>query len=349
MSVPDLEALLKPISDDSPCGADLEYAPEFLGLQELARGKPAQEIGDTVRAAQDPPWPKVREAAAALLNNTKDLRVAGVLHHALMRTSGVPGFSFGMALVSGLLERYWEHLHPMLDAEDDNDPTFRVNALVTAMAGEDALASLRTLPLVQSRQFGPHSLRSVRIASGVLNVAPVAGESIDPAQELSKLEAAVADVGVDALRTAAEHIRSAMAALNAIQKVMLDRADGIPAEIGELHSELKEIQAFYASQLTRLGAGDGAAAVDAQGNEPDPAGQSGAAAVNGEIRTRADVVRSIDRICEYYRLVEPSSPIPLLLKRAQRLVEKDFMTILRDLTPAGVSEAEVFTGRESSD
>ena len=44
MSELDVEALLKPLSEDSPCGGDLEYAPEFLALME-SRGVEATVIG----------------------------------------------------------------------------------------------------------------------------------------------------------------------------------------------------------------------------------------------------------------------------------------------------------------
>jgi type VI secretion system protein ImpA len=65
---------------------------------------------------------------------------------------------------------------------------------------------------------------------------------------------------------------------------------------------------------------------------------------SGSIRNRTDVIATLDRICEYYARAEPSSPIPLLLQRAKRLVNMDFMGIVRDLTPSGVSEAEIIGG-----
>jgi type VI secretion system protein ImpA len=69
----------------------------------------------------------------------------------------------------------------------------------------------------------------------------------------------------------------------------------------------------------------------------------------GEIRSRDDAVRAIDHISEYFRKNEPSSPVPLLLQRAKRLVAKDFMEILRDLTPDGVSQAEAIGGVRNED
>jgi type VI secretion system protein ImpA len=69
----------------------------------------------------------------------------------------------------------------------------------------------------------------------------------------------------------------------------------------------------------------------------------------GSIGSRADVVRVLDSLCSYYAQNEPSSPIPLLLRRAQRLVPMTFLDILRDLAPGGVGEAEKIRGPEESD
>jgi type VI secretion system protein ImpA len=109
------------------------------------------------------------------------------------------------------------------------------------------------------------------------------------------------------------------------------------------------MQTFIAGQLARLGAGGTADGPTAQDGAVQSAASNAAAGISGEVRSRADVSRALDRICDYYRRTEPASPIPLLLERARRLIDKDFMAILRDLTPGGLSEAEVFAGREQQD
>jgi type VI secretion system protein ImpA len=52
----------------------------------------------------------------------------------------------------------------------------------------------------------------------------------------------------------------------------------------------------------------------------------------------------IDKICQFYERAEPSSPVPLLLKRARRLVPMNFMEIMQDLAPDGVPQAESIGG-----
>ena len=346
MAVLEIESLLKPIADDAPCGRDMEYEEPFLALQELARGKPEQSIGDKVRPAQDPPWPKVREAAQELFGSTKDLRVAGTLYLSLLKTAGIPGLDSGLGVMRALLERYWDNVFPMLDADDNNDPTFRVNSLVAALVSDDALATLRLAPLVESRQFGKHSLRSYRIATGTLNVE--LPEGTDLAQELGKIEGAFGDVATEALSATAAAVNAASEHLNGIQHVLLDKADGIPDDLKSLSTDLREMKSLLDAQLAKRGvgeaqAGNGDSAETAEGASP------GSQPISGTIRNRSDVVTTIDKICDYYARLEPSSPVPLLLQRAKRLVNKDFMDILRDLAPNGVAEAEVIGGLEKRD
>ncbi|NOQ69154.1 MAG: type VI secretion system protein TssA, partial [Gammaproteobacteria bacterium] len=91
------------------------------------------------------------------------------------------------------------------------------------------------------------------------------------------------------------------------------------------------------------GVGEAEASSEAINNEV-PASQMSAQPVAGTINSQEDVIRVLDMACEYFKRHEPSSPVPLLLQRAKRLVAKDFMEILRDLTPAGVTQAEEISG-----
>jgi type VI secretion system protein ImpA len=344
MSVLDIEALLQPVSAQLPCGDNLEYQPPFMELQELARGKPEQVIGDKVKPAQEPVWTNVRDAAVRLFASTKDLRIAGILYLAVVKIEGIAGVAAGLALLRGLLERYWEHVYPQLDPDDDLDPIFRLNSLMATLANEDALSALRQAPLVVSRQFGRVTLRNHRIASGVLKVAQE-GESPDPTQELARIEAIFADVSIDVLSTAAAVLNEASAHLNAIQQVLLKVADGIPEDIRPLLADVKEIQALLTTHLTKRGVSAEPEITAAEA----PGTPASADVGRGVIRNSTDVLAALQRICDYYAKSEPSSPVPLLLQRAARLVNKDFMQILRDLAPAGVSEAELIGGLERRD
>jgi type VI secretion system protein ImpA len=85
-------------------------------------------------------------------------------------------------------------------------------------------------------------------------------------------------------------------------------------------------------------------------NEPDGGSSSETGqALHGDIRNSQDVIIAIEKICDYYKKNEPSSPVPILLERAQRLVNMDFMSIVRDLASEGVSQVETFIGEQEED
>jgi type VI secretion system protein ImpA len=65
---------------------------------------------------------------------------------------------------------------------------------------------------------------------------------------------------------------------------------------------------------------------------------------SGAIESRDDVARALDLVLDYYKTNEPSSPVPLLIQRAKRLVSMSFMDALRDLAPAGMKELQAIAG-----
>ena len=146
-----VEDLLASLGDDAPCGADLEYDADFLALNEASRGKPEQQFGDTVIAAQEPDWRVVNEQAASLARRTRDVRVAVLLARAGARLQGVAAYASALSLIAGLLERYWDRVYPMLDTDDNNDPTMRLNALAPLVDADGGLADLRAAVVGASR------------------------------------------------------------------------------------------------------------------------------------------------------------------------------------------------------
>jgi type VI secretion system protein ImpA len=71
-----------------------------------------------------------------------------------------------------------------------------------------------------------------------------------------------------------------------------------------------------------------------------PRGGGGVGGISGP----GDVINALDRIMDYYARQEPSSPIPILLARAKRLVNADFMTIVKDMAPSGVDNVSLIGG-----
>jgi type VI secretion system protein ImpA len=334
-----LEPLLAPVSDESPAGPDLEYDPEFLALERAAAPKAERAVGDAVKAAEEPDWEKVVELSEAILQRSKDLRPAVHLTTAWMRSSGMPGWSAGLGLIRGLLEQFWDTVHPQLDAEDDNDPTMRVNAVVPLNDLQGVLGYFRTTPFVQSPRMGRFSLRDLRIANGTLKVT-TPGDGPEPS--ITEMEACCMDCAEEELVQTTAAISESLEHAKAIDALFNDHVGTMGPDFKNLLSDIYELKKFLDPQLARrLPAevqGEGVGEGGAEGGAPN------AARASGPIAGPQDVMRRLDEICDYYTRCEPSSPVPLLLRRAQRLVGMDFMDLLRDLAPGGISELRVVSG-----
>ena len=69
----------------------------------------------------------------------------------------------------------------------------------------------------------------------------------------------------------------------------------------------------------------------------------------GALNSRKDVIRTLEQICTYYKDHEPASPVPLLLRRAIRLVDKSFVEILQDLAPDSLDQIQRLSGETEAD
>jgi type VI secretion system protein ImpA len=351
----DLDDLLRELSPEAPSGENLEYeaTSNYGALERAAQGKPEQQFGDTVIPAEEPEWGTVQRLALELFGSTRDLRVAALLTRALTRTAGWPGFRDGLLLIEGLINRFWETVHPQLDPDDDNDPTFRVNTIASLNDAAATLDGLRDAVLVEARGIGRFSLRDLQIANGELP-APKNAETKPPEPQI--IAAAFQEADLEQLRAVSKAIDHSLETLAAIEAILLERVGpGASPDLSALAALIKTTQRTVAPFLTdRLASSPAEGeplAIDGVDPAMEPGGAAGAAAPAAPraINSREDVVRAIDRICAYYAQQEPSSPIPILLQRAKRLVAKDFLTILQDLAPDGVSQLEQIKGPQTED
>lgn len=342
MATIDVDKYLEPISDEAPCGENLEYDAGYTELERLAQGKPERQAGDEIIPAEDPRWQDVRTAAEELMDRTRDLRVVVYLTHASVNLEGLPGLASGLKLIHGLLQNFWDDVYPQLDKDDDDDPTFRVNSLVALNARDGFVRSVLRAPLVDSRAAGRFSLRDVRVAGG--EVSSGDGEE---APDGALIDAAFMDGDLDELTATADAAKEARAALELIDALLREKVgtEHVP-EFDLIGAELRSIQSLLGEQLARRGVDDESGAAESGGETARARSAEGGI---GQINTREDVVRVLDKVTEYFRKHEPSSPVPLLLQRAKRLVAKDFMEILRDMAPEGVSQAELIGGLEQDD
>jgi type VI secretion system protein ImpA len=340
----DLKQLLGANSQDRPSGEDLEYDPLFGNMERAAKGREEQQFGDTLIAAEDPDWVELRAYALAVLQRSKDLRAAVQLTRASVRTDGYAGLSDGLSLISGYLEGYWESLFPQLDSDDHNDPAIRLNTLLNLCDPLEFLLPISKLPLVSSDRMGQFSLRDIQIASGSL----VNPDSKHRELSLEQIEAAFREA--DPALTAATHslIEQCIDATSAICETIsqkLSAADSL--NLQPLSNLLKAADKELASRSWSGNPADLIGSSDMGNPHPVSAAPRDNLVV-GAVNSRDDVIVSLERICRYYAQHEPSSPVPLLLQRAKRLVKMGFHEIVQDLAPDGQAHFEFLWRQEDA-
>lgn len=337
----DVEPLLAPTETMPPAGVDLEYDPAFLAFEALSRGNPERQFD----ALSEPTaWPDVLEEAQALLATSKDLRIAVVYTRAAARVRGLAGFHAGLRLLTGLFERYWDTLYPPLDADDDNDPALRVNALApladayTPFAeAETLLHDLREAEVCRAR--GERlTVRDILIAQGRLT-APEGESAATPARVEGMLADALAedrDMLVDGL--------DLPRAVQALADAMIAR---LGAERAPLIDNMKDTARFVAAQFRAAVAASRPAEVsDGEQAQAFAAGSVAhrVAVRPGEIATREDAIALLDAVCAFLERTEPTHPAPLLIRRARGMMGKDFLSVMQDLAPDSLAQIHLIAG-----
>ncbi|MFV3126342.1 type VI secretion system protein TssA [Niveispirillum sp. KHB5.9] len=323
----DLEDLLKPGTGATGCGPDLRYDPEFAAIETLAAGRPATEMGGARNPGVPPDWAGVWSRLPDLLRRSKDLRLAVMACRALAVLDGVTGAAQGLALIHGMLERFWPGLHPELDPED-NTPLARKHALQVLLRPQGLWDLMSTHVLIEDNVLGKVTVGALVRA---LADAPEAGE---PTRKQAGL---LLNDHARPRDTAREAAAAAVATLEQLSALFAEQQIA-GLTIDPLISRFRQIAAQFVpvSAIT--------VTVEAAPTEAAPVTTAPAVLSPNGIGSQDDVIAALDAICAYYAVTEPSSPVPLILKRARRLVGADFNRILRDLAATGIADFERVSG-----
>ncbi len=332
---PSIEALSKPVSEDSPSGENLEYDPQYTEMENLFETKPESSLKGYDKDDAGPDWKGVEKLAGVVAEKTRDLRVRVYASIASIHPRGLPAFRDNLEILRIYVEDFWDTVHPQLDPEDDNDPTLRMNTL--EMLNEHSLISmaLNRVVLVELKGMGRFGVREVELSQG--KETPDEGEEVP---DINLIRQAFLRSDPEYVETLCNSVGESIELLADINRVWQEKSgDGGALSLDNATKALKKVSAIL-DEFAPSQAGQDTEEIAADGDIPGNA----AAAPSGVINSRADVIRILDKICEYYSVHEPSSPIPLLLRRAQRLVEKSFLEILEDMVPDGLKQARIVSG-----
>jgi type VI secretion system protein ImpA len=335
-----LEEFLKEISPELPCGQNLENDFAFAQLEDEARGKKEIQLGDQIIPEVPPDWKKVRTSAFDLLARSRDIQVAMHLTCALLHTDGIAGMVQGLAIIRGLLHKYWDEVYPRQDPEDDY-PILRINTLGTLKDYKKILDPIARTPLTQSK-LGNFSWRDLE--KGQENLPPSANN--DEIPDVALVEAAFLDTPLDYLKQQRDTVNQALQLTEEIVDSVTEKIGSVySVDILPLTNLLKNIAQFLDEQIRQRpeteAKGDD---FDGVSDDQESIKRSGMPNTRGGIHNREEVVRSIDAICKYFERYEPSSPVPFLLLRAKKMLTMNFMEIISELAPDGVNQAENICG-----
>lgn len=323
--------LLEPIAADKPCGEyleDTQVMAAFDGYRVFGQATPIdQRLKGDGKTPDSPDWREIREKSLEALAQSKDFRLLAHLAASDIRLKGgLPSLVGLLAVAAQWIEQHWDGVYPPID----DDAIFRRNALNSFADRFAVVDALRRLPLLSHPQLGKVSLRDIE----GLGTESAETEGAATAAQVSGVLASTSAEDLSALR---QHAKAAIASLKLIDSKMRDAggSDAAP-EFDSLLSALVLIDRTVEQQLKDRG---GEAATDDQsGGEPGGAGATTVAV--GAIRSRQDAIRALDAVAAYFRQNEPSSPVPLFVERAKRLVSMNFLDILADVAPDGIGQAK---------
>lgn len=389
MSVVDLDQLLTPISDDTPCGPDLRGEPDFRDIEDAPAG---------FAGMKPPELMKLVRNCTEMLARTKDQMPAIVAIQAALRAGDLAATTALLGFITRTADDHWDDFHPgpaeemaigrvnelsalsrpaamllplqrMAVAAMPPPSTTEYTAAILGMAldpvkewtGEDeeklnSQVQSGAITSAVARSMKPNQEAARQLRSIMVSIADGERQRDMSADTLpSDFDAAGARPVAMALRAGVASRRDELQALSdqiyTLGEVF-ERKMGDSPSLGPVLSQLRAMIEGAGSFLERFPdpsavaeAADGGGEVEAAGGGAGSAPAAGGAAAPQRShafdvpRNRADVQTALDAIIRYYVENEPTSPVPLMLKRVRRWVDLDFYGLIEEITPDSASEA----------
>ncbi|PHM72498.1 type VI secretion system protein TssA [Xenorhabdus kozodoii] len=342
-----IEALLEPVSIESPCGENLEYDPEFMTLEQSLLGKIEQQFGDITIPAEPPDWIQAEKQAISLLRRTKDLRVVMALTLSWLQMRGLCGYADGLNLLQQTLERYWEEVWPRLEFEEEYDPLFRLNILAAIEDNSPLSVQAQCSTLLKNASKGLSLLEVCSLLDGTISeISGYTGGRSRLQKEL-KQQASSPEV------LAVIRIRGHLIAIRDIIRQTFSE-DYVP-ELSLLLKQLNKVMEFcpHSPEIRDSDKEPDHQAIfksTAFSEQKAPASTHSTHEISAswhaiEASNRDEARMLLEKAKNYFAIYEPSHPAPLMITRIQRLIDRDFVDIVYDLAPDGLNQLEIIFGR----
>jgi type VI secretion system ImpA family protein len=343
----DAEALAIVLEGENPAGQNLEYDPLYMEMDSLAVEVPDSFMGESKLEGRGPDWKKLSKNCLELWGKTRDLRVAVYLVIAeTLGGGGLEGLAAGLKLPVFLVKELWDSFYPKLDPDDDNDPLERLNVLAMISPQTGAvndpimfIPRFREIRLVPSLNY---TLRDLLISLNEIEVND--NRFIDS----RLLRAELMNVAVTEIEGQSALVKEARDLITELGNEMDGKMAGsYSVDMSTLTHELDRMASLYGSLLESLNpAAEGTVAESADSPAPSVTPNSGEkiSLLSYRASTRAEALLMLKKGAEYFQTQEPNSPIPLLINRALRFSEMNFIELIEDIVPDAVSRGRDILG-----
>jgi len=336
----DLENLLAPIPGPNPTGESLRYEGAYDRILEARREDDATLTQGVWKAAmKKADWPEVeRLCTVELQSRSKDLQIAAWLMEAWIHMRKFAGTGDGLELVKGLLDRYWDNLHPQIEGDDVE---YRIAPIT--WINEKLSVQLKLLPITAPESEETPSYcwsdweNACRMETSDSKTRASGRLTLGEFQKSVMLTATEFFV-----QTAAE-VEQAMEACTAIESTLDSRCGNAGQSLQQLCNVMESTRSLIVSWITQRPAGEeqetGYSPVSSvQLVTEDP----GIWTSSSNIRSRDEAYRKLAEAAEYLARTEPHSPTPYLVRRAIAWGSLTLPELLHELVRSDSELAEIF-------
>jgi type VI secretion system protein ImpA len=328
----DFQKYLSDISADAPCGEEIWYAESRYQLQ--------QPLEQAWQNGGEASWADIEDVAREHIGRSRDLRMAVILCLAWLRANGLAGFHQGLTLIHALLERFGDRLHP-IPTNPNDDVRQNVLSNLSAPLGNDTpyqfVKYLRETTLCRSATGTCYTLADVlRMESA----QPAGKDPTQTALSTALIDATFRATPADQIDLVARQIEESLGLVDRIETLSAGPQGQSPAvrlqALQDVLTEMKRVvQPYRGGQPNPVDVPTGPVPITVV---PGPSVPSGG------IRSRTEADAALAAVCEYLRRNEPSSPVPLLIERARRLLRLDFLESMRDMAPDSIERFKTLFG-----
>lgn len=343
-----IEELLAPVSDDQPCGPDLDLEgdPDFLNFLARVEGMlPGTFFVQDPETGLDRPYakgslnfaPEIAEGKK-FLDRSRDLRILADFAIFAALDQRVDDFADVVEAMARLIEARWDHVNPR---EQDDQFALRIAALQPLDDFNLVILPLQFAPLIRHPRVGAVSFRNKRIAEG----APAKeGEAALHPADVARAFRESPQEEVAALRDRTRRIVESIASISRTTNAHLGADNALDLRrVGALSEEMLKFLNEVVGQQNPSAAEAAPGAEDSGAGPTAPAGAPGSP---DALSTLGEVAAALAGVIAYFERAEPSSPALLLLKQAEKLVGRNFIDVMRVLAPDQFDRASFSIGRK---